>query len=182
MNGYDNWKMAFFPGAMLCAWYVLTGAGDGGIIPAAACGAMFGCLAADGAFFAAGCRGLKASPGSVASILLWNLVGAAAAAVPMLLLAPGILPAVAYGKPYEVFLKAVLCGALEALACRGGSPYGAMMLMAAAVYFKLPAIIITLPSVLRMQAGDGTLAMLLAIIGNIMGAALWASARELPKR
>lgn len=180
MGGYDNWKMAFFPAMLLCAWYLVTGAGDG-IVPAIACGTVFGAMLS-GSFFAASCRGMKASPGSVASILLWNLAGAAVVAVPVLFLAPGMLPAVAYGKPYEIFLKAVLCGALEAMAFQGGWPYGAMAMMSGIAYFRLPDIVLALPSVLRMEAGDGTLAMLLIIVGNILGAAVWASARTLPKQ
>ena len=142
-NGYDNWKMAFVPAALIALWQVLCRAeGPAGAI---ALGCVYGILIADGAFLAAGCRGIGASAGSVASILLWNILGAAA---------------VSGGGPS---LTAAAIGALIA-------------------YFRLPAVTLSVVRAFGMDAGDGTLMVLLAIAGNLIGARIWNAARSLPRK
>lgn len=180
-NGYDNWKMAFVPAALIALWQVLCRAeGPAGAI---ALGCVYGILIADGAFLAAGCRGIGASAGSVASILLWNILGAAAISGATLFLAPGLLPAAGTaGEPGMTFLLAIVAGALETVAFEGGPSLTAAAIGALIAYFRLPAVTLSVVRAFGMDAGDGTLMVLLAIAGNLIGARIWNAARSLPRK
>ena len=179
-NTYDNWKMAFFPAVLMTAWYLLQ-RGDGSLVPSVTVGAIYGMLAADGAFFAIGRKGIRASVGSVTSMLFWNLIGCILATMPAAIWKPDILPMMEWSLPM-VFGLSVLCGILETMAHRSGSPWAAMLIGTVIVSYKLPAIILAVPSVIRMEPGDGTLTMLLVIAGNLIGAGVWASVHKLPKK
>lgn len=180
-EGYDNWKMAFVPSAVLVAWFVLTYR-DGGIIPSVTIGFIYSLMVTSGAFFATGCKALGASVGSVVSMLFWNIIGSTLVSVAVRILRPDLLPTMNVTPWFAMFGYAVLCGMLEAAVHRCDSFWLAAAAGTVIIYFRLPAFILTIPSILRMDAGDGTLTIILVVIGNLIGSSIWSAAGTAPKK